>query len=161
MYSAEFDCMFYTYTLMGGIILIAIIMSNVFGFGIISSYHLSFEVTLQERVMRFQMQEKHYKWSTNDNKTQLFLDWIQEMNYVQEEYRLFTAYAEERKGIGEKGLKVTKISQEGTADNTVNQTEADDDSNYYQDTLDSVELLDCIPEGKTVAEMEEAKLKAK
>ena len=58
MYSAEFDCMFYTYTLMGGIILIAIIMSNVFGFGIISSYHLSFEVTLQERVMRFQMQER-------------------------------------------------------------------------------------------------------
>jgi len=53
MFSAEFDCMIITYSLMGGIIFIGIIMSNVFGFGIISSYHLSFEVTLQERVMRF------------------------------------------------------------------------------------------------------------
>jgi len=132
MYSAEFECMLITYSLMGGIIFIGIIMSNVFGFGIISTYHLSFEVTLQERVMRFQMQEKFSKWDSNENKTKLFKDWIEQMNFVQEEYRLFTAYAEERKGTGAKGLKVTKISEKGTADNTgVNQSEVDDDSCYY------------------------------
>jgi len=147
---------------MGGIIFIGIIMSNVFGFGIISTYHLSFEVTLQERVMRFQMQEKFSKWGNNENKTKLFKDWIEQMNFVQEEYRLFTAYAEERKGTGEKGLKVTKISENGTADNTgVNQSEVTDDSCYYQDTLDSVELLEFIPEGKSLAQMEEDKLKGK
>jgi hypothetical protein len=46
MNDEEFTCMMITYSLMGGIIFICIIMSNVFGFGIISSYHLSFEVTL-------------------------------------------------------------------------------------------------------------------
>ena len=49
---AEFTCMLITYSLMGGIIIINIILSNVFGFGIISSYHVSFEITLQERIMR-------------------------------------------------------------------------------------------------------------
>lgn len=32
------------------------------------------------------------------------------MNYVQEEYRLFTAYAEERRGTGSKGIKVEKLT---------------------------------------------------
>lgn len=53
MLSDEFSCMLITYSLMGGIIFIAIVMSNVCGFGLITSFHLSFEVTLQERVMRF------------------------------------------------------------------------------------------------------------
>jgi hypothetical protein len=69
MFSAEETCMMITYSIVGGIIFIGIIMSNVFGFGIISSYHLSFEVTLQERVMRFQMQDKISKWGNNEVKT--------------------------------------------------------------------------------------------
>jgi len=82
------------------------------------------------------------------------------MNYVQEEYRLFTAYAEERRGTGSKGIKVEKLTK-GAIATGVHQEDEEDDSNYYQDTLDSVELLDYIPEGKTIAEMEEEKIKGK
>jgi len=52
------------------------------------------------------------------------------MNFVQEEYRLFTAYAEERRGTGQKGLKVNKLSQ-GAKETGVHVEEEDDDSNYY------------------------------
>jgi len=76
------------------------------------------------------MQDKFSKWGNSEDKTQLFKDWIVQMNFVQEEYRLFTAYAEERRGTGQKGLKVNKLSQ-GAKETGVHVEEEDDDSNYY------------------------------
>ena len=53
------------------------------------------------------------------------------MNFVQEEYRLFTAYAEERRGVTGAGIKVQKLSK-GAIETGVHQVdEADDESNYY------------------------------
>ena len=93
----------------------AVLITSVFGFGLINKFHCSFEVVLQERVMRNQILRKFKKqWDDEGNsisKKRIMNDWFEIKSYVPEEYDMYISYSDKRKIHGASGKKISKIKK--------------------------------------------------